>query len=144
MKSKAPVTVPLFIRIWIWLAALFALGAFVSIGLAYFGIGSFRIGGMPLSHAEWLHIAARLVAVIGLLMACVAYGFASRKSWSRHCAMLVWIVIIAYAIAEGAMKLVPRQIMWRAIIQASLFGCVSGWYLHATRNVAEYFRSLRH
>jgi hypothetical protein len=32
--------------------------------------------------------------------------------------------------------------MWRAIVNASLFGCVAGWYFYFKPNVAGYFREL--
>ena len=37
------------------------------------------MGGERVTRTEWLHIAAPLVAVIGILMAFIAYGFATRK-----------------------------------------------------------------
>jgi len=86
-----------------------------------------------------LHIAAPLVAVIGCLMAWIAYGLAARKAWSRHLVMAIFVLIIVYASTLGALNVLRYTIMWRAIVNASLFGCASAWYFYFKPNVAEYF-----
>ena len=53
---------------------------FLSILLAIYDIGPHIMGGERVTRAEWLHIAAPLVAVIGILMALIAYGFAAQKT----------------------------------------------------------------
>jgi hypothetical protein len=133
---------PLGTRILSWFAALASAGMFVSIVLAILDIGPHLMGGEKVTRAEWLHIAAPLVAVIGCLMASVAYGFAARKAWSRHLGMAIFVLIIVYASALGALDVLRHTIMWRAIINASLFGCVSAWYFYFKRNVARYFLEL--
>jgi amino acid permease len=133
---------PMIIRILSWLAALASAGMFVSIALAILDIGPHIMGGEKVTRSEWLHIAAPLVAVIGWLMASIAYGFATRKAWSRHLVMAIFVLIIVYASALGALKVLRHTIMWRAIVNASLFGCVSAWYLYFKPTVAEYFREL--
>ena len=70
---------PLGIRILRWFAALASAGMFVSIALAILDIGPHIMDGEKVTRLEWLHIAAPLVAVIGCLMASIAYGFAARK-----------------------------------------------------------------
>jgi hypothetical protein len=52
-------------------------------------------------------------------------------------------LIIVYASILGALNLIHHAVMWRAIINASVFGCVSGWYFYFKRNVAAYFREPR-
>ena len=116
---------------------------FVSIVLAILDIGPHLMGGEKVTRAEWLHIGAPLVAVIGCLMASVAYGFVVRKAWSRHLVMAIFVLIIVYASALGALNVLRHTIMWRAIVNASLFGCVSAWYFYFKRNVAQYFRELK-
>jgi hypothetical protein len=133
---------PLGIRILSWFAALASAGMFVSIVLAILDIGPHLMGGEKVTRAEWLHIAAPLVAVIGCLMASIAYGFAARKAWSRHLVMAIFVLIIVYASALGALDALRHTIMWRAMINASLFGCVSAWYFYFKRNVAQYFLEL--
>ena len=133
---------PLGIRILIWFAALASAGMFVSIALAILDIGPHLMGGEKVTRAEWLHIAAPLVGVIGCLMASIAYGFAARKAWSRHLAIAIFVVIIVYASALGAANVLRHTIMWRAIVNASLFGCASAWYFYFKRNIADYFRQL--
>ena len=126
-----------------WFAALASAGMFVSIALAFLDIGPHLMGGEKVTRAEWLHIAAPLVAVIGCLMASIAYGFGARKPWSRHLAIAIFVLIIVYASALGAANVLRHTIMWRAIVNASLFGCASAWYFYFKRNIADYFRELR-
>jgi Fe2+ transport system protein B len=133
---------PLGIRILSWFAALASAGMFVSIVLAILDIGPHLMGGEKVTRAEWLHIAAPLVAVIGCLMASIAYGFAARKAWSRHLVMAIFVLMILYASALGALDVLRHTIMWRAMINAFLFGCVSAWYFYFKRNVAQYFLEL--
>ena len=133
---------PLGIRILNWFAAFASAGMFVSIALAILDIGPNLMGGEKVTRSEWLHIAAPLVAVIGCLMASIAYGFATRKAWSRHLVMTIFVLIIVYASALGSLNVLRHTIMWRAIVNASLFGCASAWYFYFKQNVAEYFRKL--
>ena len=133
---------PVAIRILRWFAALASAGMSVSIALAILDIGPHFMGGEKVTRSEWLHIAAPLVAVIGCLMASIAYGLAARKAWSRHLVMAIFVLIIAYASTLGALDMLRRAIMWRAIINASLFACASAWYFYFKPNVAEYFRKL--
>ena len=125
-----------------WFAALASAGMFVSIALAILDIGPHFMGGEKVTRSEWLHIAAPLVAVIGCLMASIAYGLAERKAWSRHLVMVMFVLIIVYASALGAVNVLRHPIMWRAIVNASLSGCVSAWYFYFKPNVADYFRRL--
>jgi hypothetical protein len=133
---------PLGIRFLSWFAALACAGMFLSIALAILDIGPHLMGGEKVTRLEWLQIAAPLIAVIGCLMASIAYGFAARKAWSRHLVMAIFAVIILYASALGALNVLRHTIMWRAIVNASLFGCASVWYFYLKPNVAEYFRGL--
>jgi hypothetical protein len=43
----------------------------------------------------------------------------------------------------GALNLIHHAIMWRAIINASLFGGASAWYFYFKPNVAAHFRQLK-
>jgi len=101
------------------------------------------MGGERVSRGEWLHFAAPLVAVIGAMMALIAYGFAARRPWSRHLVITIFILIIIYASILGALNLIHHAIMWRAIINGTVFGCVSAWYFYFKPNVAAYFRELK-
>jgi hypothetical protein len=129
-------------RILTWLAALACVGMYLSILLAILGVGPHIMGGERVTRTEWLHIAAPLVAVIGILMAFIAYGFATRKRWSRHFVIAIFVLIALYASVLGALNLIHRAIMWRAIINASVFGGASAWYFYFKPNVAAYFREL--
>jgi hypothetical protein len=89
-----------------------------------------------------LHIAAPLVAIIGCLMALIAYGLQAGKTWSRHAVIAVFTLIILYASILGALNVLLHTIMWRAIVNASLFGSAAVWYFYFKPNVAAYFREL--
>lgn len=115
---------------------------FLSILLAVCGIGPTIMGGERVSRSEWLYIAAPLVAVIGVLMVLIAFGFAAQKHWSRHLVIAMFSLIIIYASILGVLNLIHHAIMWRAIIKASVFGGVSVWYFYFKPNVAAYFREL--
>jgi hypothetical protein len=113
---------------------------YLSILLAILDIGPHMMGGERVTRSEWLHIAAPLVAVIGILMAMIAYGFAAQKPWSRHLVIAMFALIVLYASVLGALNLVHHAIMWRAIINASVFGGAAVWYFYLRPNVAEFFR----
>ena len=137
-KSKQP----FLIRILAWFAALASVGMYLSIALAILGIGPHIMGGERVAREEWLHIAAPLVAVIGVLMACISYAFATAKPWSRHVVIAMFALIVVYASILGALNLIHHAIMWRAIINGTLFGGASVWYFYFKPNVAEYFRGI--
>ncbi len=134
--------VPFLIRVFIWFAALACAGMYLSILLAILDIGPHMMGGERVTRSEWLHIAAPLVAVIGILMAMIAYGFAAQKPWSRHLVIAMFALIVLYASVLGALNLVHHAIMWRAIINASVFGGAAVWYFYLKPNVATYFCEL--
>jgi len=135
--------VPFLIRVFIWFAALASAGMYLSIVLALYDIGPHIMGGVRVTREEWLHIAAPLVAIIGILMALIAYGFAARKTWSRHLIITMFILIVVYASTLGALNLIYHAIMWRAIISVSIFGGASAWYFYLKPNVAGYFQELK-
>jgi hypothetical protein len=115
---------------------------FLSIFLMLSSIGPAIMGGEHVTRTEWLHIAAPLVAALGVLMALVCYALASRKAWSRHIVIAIFALIIVYATILGALNLLRHSIMWRAIINASVFGGACAWYFYLKPNVVTYFREL--
>lgn len=133
---------PFGIRILSWFAGLASAGMFASIALAILDIGPHLMGGEKVTRSEWLHIAAPLVAVIGCLMAAITYGLGAHKAWSRHVAIAIFVLIIVYASVLGALNVLRHTIMWRAIVDAFLFGCAATWYFYFKPNVAAYFREL--
>ena len=72
-------------------------------------------------------------------MALITYGFAAQKTWSRHLVITMFTLIIVYALILGAFNLIHQAIMWRAIINGTLFGGASVWYFYLKPNVAAYF-----
>jgi len=115
---------------------------FLSIFLMLLTIGPAIMGGEHVTRTEWLHIAAPLVATLGVLMALVCYALASRKAWSRHTVIAMFALIIVYATILGALNLLRHGIMWRAIINALVFGGACAWYFYLKPNVVTYFREL--
>ena len=134
--------VPFLIRVFTWFTVLASVGMYLSILLAVLDIGPHIMGGERVTRTEWLHIATPLVAVIGILMALIAYGFAAQKPWSRHLVIAMFVLIVVYASILGALNLIHHAIMWRAIINASVFGGAAVWYFYFKPNVAAYFREL--
>jgi len=141
-KPKAPMKQPCLIRIFTWFAALASAGMFLSILLAFWNIGPSVMGGERVTRTEWLHIAAPLVAVIGVLMTLTAFGFAAQKHWSRHVVIAMFGLIIVYASTLGALDVLRHTIMWRAIVNGLVFGSASAWYFYLKPNIAAYFREL--
>src|SRR5438046_5423106 len=134
--------VPFLIRVFIWFAILASVGIYLSILLAILDIGPHIMGGERVTRSEWLHIAAPLVAVIGILVASIAYGFAGQKHWSRHVVIAMFVLIVVYASILGALNLIHHAVMWRAIINGTLSGGASVWYFYFKPNVTAYFREL--
>ena len=133
---------PFVIRILTWLAGLASAGMYLSILLVLLKIGPVVMGGERVTRTEWLDIAAPLIAAIGILMALICYALASGKPWSRHLVIVMFTLIIVYASILGALNLIGHTIMWRAIIDAAIFGGLSAWYFYFKPNVAAYFRQL--
>lgn len=116
---------------------------YLSILLAILDIGPHIMGGERVTRSEWLHIAAPLVAAIGILMACTSYGLARQKYWARHLVIAVFALILVYASLLGALNVLRHTIMWRAIIDGALSGAVSLWYFYFKPNVVHYFWALK-
>src|SRR6266571_8319594 len=94
---------PFAIRILTWFAGLASAGMYLSILLVLLKIGPVVMGGDRVTRTEWLHIAAPLVAVIGILMAGISYGLATQKYWSRHLVIAMFTLIIVYASILGTL-----------------------------------------
>src|SRR5947199_10407670 len=126
---------PFAIRILTWFGGLASAGMFLSIFLILLTIGPAIMGGEHVTRTEWLHIAAPLVAALGVLMALVCYALASRKAWSRYTVIAMFALIIVYATILSTLNLLRNSIMWRALINATVFGCLSAWYFYLKPNV---------
>ena len=55
----------------------------------------------------------------------------------------MFTLITLYASTLGALNVLRTTIMWRAIVNASIFGSAAVWYFYFKPNVAAYFRELR-
>lgn len=115
---------------------------FLSIVLVGVGIGPTIMGGEHVTRAQWLHVAAPLVAAIGILMLLIAWGLVRKRSWSRHLVLVMFALIACYAVVMQATNNIPERMMWRALINAGVFACASIWYFYFKPNVAAYFRAL--
>jgi len=73
-------------------------------------------------------------------MAFISYGFATEKPWPRHVVIAMFSLIIIYASILGALNVIHHAIMWRAIANATVFGCVAAWYFYVKAHVVAYFR----
>jgi hypothetical protein len=142
MKATLGMKEPRLIPILSWFALIAGIGMFASILLAALDIGPSIMGGERVTRREWLHIAAPLVAVIGMLMLAVAYGLRSKKPWARHCAMAIPVLIVTYALVTGSLHLIYGVVMWRAIMDGTLLGVATGWYFYHKPNVVCYFANL--
>jgi hypothetical protein len=54
----------------------------------------------------------------------------------------MFALIAFYASTLATLNLIHHAIMWRAIVNASVFGGTSVWYFYFKPNVAAYFREL--
>ena len=133
---------PFAIRILTWFGGLASAGMYLSILLVLLNVVPASMGGEHVTRTEWLHIAAPLVAAMGVLMALACYALASRKPWSRHVVIAMFALIIVYATIVGTLSMIRHSIMWRALINATVFGCLSCWYFYLKPNVVQYFRML--
>jgi hypothetical protein len=133
---------PFAMRFLIWFAAFSSAAMYLAILLAIFDVGPRIMGGERVTRGEWLHIAAPLVAVIGILMALISFGLTAQKPWSRHLVIIIFALIFIHASVFGFLNLIHRPIMWRALINSAVFGGVSVWYFYLKPNVAAYFREL--
>ncbi|MBA2339643.1 MAG: hypothetical protein H0V88_04565 [Pyrinomonadaceae bacterium] len=134
---------PLLMKLGMWFASVFAIGAIVLLSLAASGlVRPLWIGNQVVETKVWLRIAGPLFLLTSVLMAGIAYGFRTRKAWSRHLVMIMWAAIGLYGLILGAAGDVPRELAWRALIESVVFGSVAAWYFYVKTNVVEYFRAL--
>src|SRR5438034_8142214 len=107
---------PFAIRILKWFAGLASAAMCVSILLVLLKIGPVVMGGERVTRTEWLYIAAPLVAAIGILMSMICYALASSKLWSRHLVIVMFTLIIEYALILGTIYLFLNTIMLSGIV----------------------------
>jgi hypothetical protein len=67
------------------------------------------------------------------------------RHWNSNGVHRIWIrrLIIIYAPILSALNLIHHAIMWRAMVNGMVFGCVSAWYFYFKPNVTAYFRELK-
>jgi hypothetical protein len=125
-----------------WFSGIYAVGAVVGISAVAAGIGHPAIGGVPVSRESWLRVAAPLVATIAVLMGLTSIGLWRHCTWARRPFMSIWPLIALYGLGCGVAGAVPWSLVWRAWLDAILFGLAFGWLLFRYRPSVAYFRSL--
>jgi hypothetical protein len=122
---------------------VYSCGAVVGLAIEIAGFGKYSVGGMPVTRHQWLTVAAPLIALIAALMGVTAIGLHHHRRWARNIFISIWPLIAIYGLICGVVHTVPCSLAWRAVIDASIVGLISGWLLYRSRPSAEYFKSLR-
>ena len=137
---------PIALTILMWFCAVYAIGAGFGIVAVFFDVGrlvgGYSIGGMPVTRAQWLTIAAPLVAAIAILMAMTAIGLKQHSARSRLVFLAIWPLIIFYGIACAILGAVPWSLGGRAVVDAAVVGLLAAWLLFRHKPSRDYFISL--
>jgi hypothetical protein len=138
---------PLSLSILMWFSALYAVGAILGITAVVLDlgrfVGSYSMGGMPVSREKWLTTAAPLVAIISILMGATALGLKRHRPWARKPFMCIWPIIIVFGIGSAVAGAVPWSLGIRAVIDASFVGGIAAWLLFGSKASRAYFDYLR-
>jgi hypothetical protein len=134
---------PIVLTILMWFAGLYACGAVVGLAIEFAGLGSYSIGGVPVSRHQWLIVAAPLITAIAALMAVTAIGLRRHQKWTRIVFMCIWPLIAIYGLISGLLRTIPWPLAWRAVIDATVVGLIAAWILYCHRSSVEYFTSIK-
>jgi hypothetical protein len=134
---------PRVLTVVMWFAAIYAVGAVIGIAVIVAGIGHPAIGGLPVSRENWLKVAAPLVAAIAGLMGLTSIGLRLHLVWARWPFTCIWPLIAFYGLGCGLAGAVPWSLVWRAWIDAILFGSASAWLLFRYRPSVAHFEETR-
>ncbi len=126
-----------------WFCGIYALGALIGIGAVVAGLGSASMGGMPVTREDWLQIAAPLMGTIAILMGLTTAGLRRHRVWARWCFMLIWPLIVVYAVANASLGAIPWWLATQAIIDATAVGLFAAWLLFWQRGSLLYFYRIR-
>lgn len=126
-----------------WFCAIYALGALIGIGAVAAGLGSAWMGGMPVTREDWLEIAAPLIGMIAILMVLTTAGLRRHRVWARWSFMLIWPLIVVYAVAHASLGAIPWWLATKAIIDATGVGLFAAWLLFWQRGSLLYFYRIR-
>ncbi len=124
---------PRVLTVLMWFCLIYAMGAAIGISVAIVDlgryIGGYSIGGMPVSRAQWLAVAAPLVATIAVFMAATAFALKRHYRWARTAFMCIWPIIMAYGISNAIIGAIPWTLALRALVDATFVGAIAGWLL---------------
>jgi hypothetical protein len=127
-----------------WFCLIYALGAALGICAAILDLGRFvggySIGGVRVTRAHWLTIAAPLIALIAILMGATAFALKRCRTWARVTFMTIWPLIAIYGIACAFLGAVPWTLGFRAVIDATVVGVFAAWLLFWHKPSRNYFR----
>lgn len=126
-----------------WFTGLYACGAVAGLIIEIAGLGSYSIGGIPVSRHQWLIVAAPLIASIAALMAITAIALRGHRPWARTVFMCIWPLIAVYGLVSGMLQTVPWSLAWRAVLDSAVVGLIAAWVLYYHRPSVEYFRFIR-
>jgi hypothetical protein len=134
---------PRALTVVMWFAGIYAVGAVIGISAVVAGIAQPTIGGMAVSRETWLRVAAPLVASIAGLMSLTSVGLGRHRTWARWPFMCIWPLIALYGLGGGVAAAAPWSVVWRAWIDAILFGSGSAWLFFRYGSSVAYFEEIR-
>jgi len=137
-------TEPLAVRATTWFALAFAVGTGGVLVLAGTGLVSqWSIAGQAVTREQFLRLAGPVLGFAGACAAAIAYGFRTRRAWSRHLVPALFGGVALLASSAFRTGELPREMAWQALTRPLVMLGVTVWYFYFKRNVADYFRSLR-
>ena len=133
---------PRALTVVMWFAATYAIGAVIGISAVAAGFGHPAIGGVPVSRESWLTVAAPLMGLIAGLMGLTSIGLRQHRAWARWAFICIWPLIALYGLGCGLAGAVPWSLVWRAWLDAILFGSGSAWLFFRYRPSVAYFEEI--
>ncbi|MEP6604399.1 MAG: hypothetical protein ABJB69_10675, partial [Spartobacteria bacterium] len=136
-------TRPRALTFLMWFCAIYAIGAALGIVLVIVDLGRFvggySMGGMPVTRAQWLTIAAPLVATVSILMGLTAIALKCHRQWAGIPFMCIWPLIIIYGIGCALVGAIPWTLGLRAVLNATFVGAIALWLLFKYKPSRAYF-----
>ncbi len=134
---------PRALTILMWFTGIYAVGAALGIGAVVAGFRHTSIGGLPVTREVWLAVAAPLVGVVAVLMGLTSIGLHRHRAWARTACMCIWPMIGIYGLLGSVRGTIPWSLVWRAVIDATLFGAIAVWLLFWSKPSAAYFKQIK-
>ena len=97
-------------------------------------IASYRIGGNPVTYAEfWSSGGGPVMTLAGAIMVVLAIAFYKAQQWVRI------VIPSVFGIAAIVIPLISIEDRWYGLIGLSTWSLSSWWYLNRKRDIAQYF-----